>query len=125
MFRATVVKNEQQVTFLCHVDFPTTGQIVPASIHIVGMRPSIDVDDCRIFLRSIKIHGFHHTIIQVCRAIGGFDASAGDFGHGIVFPRVFRVEQVPAFAFVRGRDVHAPHHGGGRVGVYKILSFFA
>ena len=54
----------------------------------MGVRAAIDIDDCRIFLGRIKAYRLDEAIVEVCNAISGFDAAAGDFRSIVVFPRI-------------------------------------
>ena len=84
----TVVKDEKQITTLCHVGFPTAAAPMPAGIHIVSMRTAIHINHRGIFLGRVKINGHHHAVIEVGAVIGSLDRAATILGYGIALPGI-------------------------------------
>ena len=85
-----------------------------------GRAAAVHVDYGRIFLIRVEIHGFHHPVIEVGGAVGGFDVTACDFWHVIVFPWVFGSQQVTAFPVPGVCQADTARHGGGRVTVFHV-----
>ena len=63
VFATTVVEDKEQIALLSHVSLPTTAAIVPTSIHVVGMRTTIYIYNCRILLVRVEVYRLNHTPI--------------------------------------------------------------
>ena len=59
---ATIVNDEDDVAFLRHVCLPRTTGPVPGSLYIVGVRTTIDIHHCGIFLFRVEISGLHYPV---------------------------------------------------------------
>jgi len=122
---ATVVEDEEQIAFLCHVSFPAAAAIVPASVDVVGMRATVDVDDGRIFLVLVKANGQYHAIIEVGLAVGSLDGAAAILWHGVALPWVGSGE--PAHCLLRSHvdKVDVARNSWFLIVVYDHLTAFA
>ena len=61
--RTAIVEDEEHIASICHVVFPRTSLIVERFLDICGMRSTIDIDHCRIFLCGVEIYGFHQAVV--------------------------------------------------------------
>ena len=53
--RPAVIDRKDHITPQGHIDIPTSGAVQPIARHQLGMRPTIDVNDRRVFLGGIQI----------------------------------------------------------------------
>ena len=73
---AAVVEDEEHVAFLRHVGLPAPRHIVPAGLHVAGVRTAIDIDDRGVFLRGIEMRGLHHAVVEVGHTVGSLNGAA-------------------------------------------------
>ena len=97
MLAAPIVEAEHDVALLCHPDVPTPCAPMGGGIDVVGMGPSIDIDDGGVFLCGVEVGREDEAIIEVCHSIGSLDCAYFDFWHLIFSPRIFSRENVGAF----------------------------
>ena len=63
VFAPSVVKDEDDVSLLCHVRLPRARAVVPAGIHVVGMRSAIDIDYGGVAFCGVEVGRFHHAVV--------------------------------------------------------------
>ena len=90
---ASVVENEEQVSFLCHIGFPRTAVPVPGGFNVMRMGAAIDIDHGRILPRRVKVVGLHHAVVEVCHAVGSFYGATLEDGLFVVSPWIFGCQQ--------------------------------
>ena len=119
MLRATVVEDEEDVALLCHVGFPGATGPVPGCVDVVGVRPAIDIDHGRVFLRGIKVVGLHHAEVEVGDAVGCLDGTLFEARLLIACPRVCGLQQTRALAVGGIQQVDAARYLRSRVSIYQ------
>ena len=122
---ATVVEDEEQVSLLCHVGLPSAAGVVPAGIHIVGVRTTIYIYYSRILLVRVEVHWLHHAVVEVCLAVVGLDGTATVLWHVVSLPRVFGCEVSRALAVGSIYDSYLARQGRCGVVVVDVLSVLA
>ena len=80
MLRASVVENEENITLLSHVCFPTAAAIVPACVNVMCVRTAVHIDNSRILLVRVEVYRLNHTPIEVGCAVSSFYCTATVLG---------------------------------------------
>ena len=73
---------------------------MPACIDIVGVRSTIYIYYCRIFLLRVEVHRFYKTIIKVCNSVGPLDGASAELGLVVALPWVCGSEILGALAIL-------------------------
>ena len=120
--RTSVVEDEEQIALLSHICFPAAARIVPACLHVTYAGASVDVYNGRIFLVRIKAYRLHHSVIQVCGAVGSLDGSTRILRYIVAFPWVGSCKIVDVFSVACAYNVYLARHIWFAVVVIKIFS---
>ena len=78
---AAVVKTEDDVAAVGHIEVPATGASEPAVSDELGVRTAINVDDGGVALGGVEVGGLDQTVVEVGCAIGRLDSTSLDGRH--------------------------------------------
>ena len=76
MLAASVVEDEEQISLLSHISLPSAAAVVPASIHVMGVRATIYIYDSGILLVRVEVRRLHHAIVEVGLAVVSLQSAA-------------------------------------------------
>ena len=122
---ATVVEDKEHIALLRHVGLPRTTAVVPAGIHVVGVRSAIDIHHRGVFLGGVEVVGLHHPVVQIGNAVGCLDLATLKEGHLVVFPGIGSREVVHDLSLAGVHDGDIPGHVGLLVFVEQPLAIVA
>ena len=108
----TVVEDKEQIPLLRHVGLPAAAAVVPTGIDIVGVRTTIHIDHCGIFLCRVEVDRHYHAIVKVGHAVGSLDRAASVLGNLIVGPWVGGSEVAHWLAAIVANDSDVARHVG-------------
>ena len=125
ILRTAIVENKDDIALLCHIRFPRTTGPVPASLHVMSVRTTIDINYGWIFLVGVEVVRLHHAIVEVGHAICSLDTATFEDRLFVVLPRVGSREQTRGSGSRTAR--HTEHAdvawlGGGRVAVEHVTA---
>ena len=72
---AAIVNSEHDVPFVCHIDIPAAGTILPASGYHLCMRTSVYIYNGRILFIRIHISRFNKAVIDIGYTVCCFDCT--------------------------------------------------
>ena len=82
---ATAVNRKHDISFLSHVQVPSTGIVEAVVMNQLGMRTTVYIDDGRVFLVRVEVDRFDKTVVEVCLSVGRFQCTQCDFRQVVVF----------------------------------------
>ena len=107
-----------------HIGFPTTQSPVPTGLYVMGVRTTVDINNCGIFLVRIKTDGLYHAIVQVGGSVCSLDAATGNLRdvESVRHPRIGSSQDILRLTLCRIYQVNTTGNGGAAVTVYHRCS---
>ena len=123
VFTTSIIQCKHDIAFLRHINVPSTRIPIKVIMNHLCMRPSININNSRIFFIRVKIRRFNQTIIKIRHPICRLNSACFNYWHSIFFKRIFRSQKIlHYFPFIRIHNINNTRNVCRRILINSIRS---